>query len=255
MSRCLPTPRRRHRAPWIARALRDAVQRLEELLAQDALEAIDVFEAAAPMLKTAFGERADQIGQLVKDYRFEDALVALRASASGPEERPSAGMASPREPDPSHQIREPRVRAQRIEPRLDAKVLQLGVPLSIGVFERRERLLPLAQRRQQERQFGCGAALLARSQALKDRLRARAVARPRGRGAKIDLRGRGVETERNGSRVRRNSLRVLALSGIRVSEKQMRIGIASGPARWSCSGRRSPDRIDGQTTARTRRSR
>ncbi len=64
------------------RALRDAVQRLEELLAQDALEAIDVFEAAAPMLRTAFGDRADQIGQLVKDYRFEDALVALRASAS-----------------------------------------------------------------------------------------------------------------------------------------------------------------------------
>jgi two-component system sensor histidine kinase/response regulator len=64
------------------RALRDAVQRLEELLAQDALEAIDVFAAAAPMLKTAFGDRADQIGQLVKDYRFEDALVALRASGS-----------------------------------------------------------------------------------------------------------------------------------------------------------------------------
>ena len=66
------------------RALRDAVQRLEELLAQDAMEAIDVFEAAAPMLETAFGERADQIGQLVKDYRFEDALVALRASALSP---------------------------------------------------------------------------------------------------------------------------------------------------------------------------
>ena len=63
------------------RALRDAVQRLEALLAQDAMEAIDVFEAAAPMLKTAFGERADQIGRLVKDYCFEDALVALRASA------------------------------------------------------------------------------------------------------------------------------------------------------------------------------
>ena len=64
------------------RALRDAVQRLEELLAQDALEAIDVFEAAAPMLETAFGDRAGQIGQLVKDYRFQDALVTLRASAS-----------------------------------------------------------------------------------------------------------------------------------------------------------------------------
>ena len=63
-------------------ALRDAVQRLEELLAEDAMEAIDVFEAAAPMLKTAFGDRADQIGLLVKDYRFEDALAALRASAS-----------------------------------------------------------------------------------------------------------------------------------------------------------------------------
>ena len=105
--------------------------------------------------------------------------------------------------------------------------MQLGIPRSICVFERRERLLPLAQSSQEERQFGCGAALLARSQPLKDRQRACAVARLRGRGAKIDLCGRRVEPERNGSLVRRNSLRGLALSGIRVSEKQMRLGIVS----------------------------
>jgi two-component system, sensor histidine kinase and response regulator len=63
--------------------LRGAVQRLEELLAQDAVEAIDVFEAAAPMLITAFGDRAGRIGQLVRDYCFEEALVALRAAARG----------------------------------------------------------------------------------------------------------------------------------------------------------------------------
>jgi two-component system, sensor histidine kinase and response regulator len=62
------------------KALQAAVARLEELLSQDAVEAIDVFDAAAPMLTTAFGEHAGRIGKLVKDYSFEDALVALRAA-------------------------------------------------------------------------------------------------------------------------------------------------------------------------------
>jgi two-component system sensor histidine kinase/response regulator len=64
-------------------ALRAAVERLEALLSQDAMEAIDAFEAAAPMLATAFGPRADAIKQLVKDYCFEDALAALREAARG----------------------------------------------------------------------------------------------------------------------------------------------------------------------------
>jgi two-component system, sensor histidine kinase and response regulator len=55
-----------------------AVERLEELLSQDAVEAIDVFDSAAPMLAIAFGERASRIGQLIRDYSFADALVALR---------------------------------------------------------------------------------------------------------------------------------------------------------------------------------
>ena len=63
-------------------ALLAAVRRLEELLAEDALEAIDAFDAAAPMLMAAFGERAGPVGQLVKDYSFEDALAALRDAAS-----------------------------------------------------------------------------------------------------------------------------------------------------------------------------
>ena len=64
-------------------ALLAAVRRLEELLAEDALEAIDAFDAAAPILVAAFGERGVRIGQLVKDYCFEDALAALRDAASG----------------------------------------------------------------------------------------------------------------------------------------------------------------------------
>jgi len=62
-------------------ALNAAVERLEELLSQDAVEAIDVFDASAPLLTSAFGERASRIGTLVKDYCFEDALVALREAA------------------------------------------------------------------------------------------------------------------------------------------------------------------------------
>jgi two-component system, sensor histidine kinase and response regulator len=64
-------------------ALRSAVTRLEELLSQDAVEAIDVFDREAPLLTAAFGERAAEIRKLVKGYRFEEALAALRgASAS-----------------------------------------------------------------------------------------------------------------------------------------------------------------------------
>jgi two-component system, sensor histidine kinase and response regulator len=62
-------------------ALHEVVERLEELLSQDAVEAIDVFDAAAPLLTTAFGERAGRIGKLVRDYCFEEALVALRDAA------------------------------------------------------------------------------------------------------------------------------------------------------------------------------
>ena len=62
--------------------------------------------------------------------------------------------ASSGEADPSHQILEAGVRAQRIEPWLDTKVLQLDIPRSIRVFERRERLFSLAERGQQNRQFG-----------------------------------------------------------------------------------------------------
>ena len=62
-------------------ALQAAVERLEELLSQDAVEAIDAFDASAPLLTSAFGERASRIGALVKDYCFEEALVALREAA------------------------------------------------------------------------------------------------------------------------------------------------------------------------------
>jgi two-component system sensor histidine kinase/response regulator len=64
-------------------ALRAAVERLEALLSEGAMESIDAFEAAAPMLATAFGPRADAIKGLVRDYCFEDALTALREAARG----------------------------------------------------------------------------------------------------------------------------------------------------------------------------
>ena len=64
-------------------ALGAAVEQLDALLSQDAMEAIDAFQATAPMLATAFGPRADAIGKLIRDYCFEDALAALRAAAAG----------------------------------------------------------------------------------------------------------------------------------------------------------------------------
>ena len=57
------------------------------------------------------------------------------------------------ETDSSHQVLKASVRAQGIEPRLHAQVLQLNIVRSIRVLERCERLLPLAQRGQQDRQL------------------------------------------------------------------------------------------------------
>jgi len=64
-------------------ALRAAVERLEALLLEGAMESIDAFEVAAPMLATAFGPRADAIKGLIRDYCFDDALAALREAARG----------------------------------------------------------------------------------------------------------------------------------------------------------------------------
>jgi two-component system sensor histidine kinase/response regulator len=67
-------------------ALRSAVEKLEELLSQDAVEALDAFDESAPLLSAAYGERVARVRQLVKGYRFEEALAALReaGSSSGP---------------------------------------------------------------------------------------------------------------------------------------------------------------------------
>jgi hypothetical protein len=62
-------------------ALAAAVTQLEELLSSEAVEAIDAFEAARPILAAAFGDRSGQIGELVRGYRFEDALASLRELA------------------------------------------------------------------------------------------------------------------------------------------------------------------------------
>ncbi len=63
-------------------ALRAAVERLERLLEQDDIEAVGALDAAAPLLAAAFGERAAPLRKLVKGYRFEEALAALREAAA-----------------------------------------------------------------------------------------------------------------------------------------------------------------------------
>ena len=98
--RCSRPPRRRSRRssprspPWSRRrsrraatgpvdpeALRAAVERIERLLEQDDIEAVAALDAAAPLLAAAFGERAAALRKLVKGYRFEEALAALREAA------------------------------------------------------------------------------------------------------------------------------------------------------------------------------
>jgi two-component system sensor histidine kinase/response regulator len=63
--------------------LRQAVERLELALSdEDAVEAIDAFQLAEPILSAAFGEHSERIGKLVRSYRFVDALAALRDASS-----------------------------------------------------------------------------------------------------------------------------------------------------------------------------
>ena len=62
-------------------ALRAAVERIERLLEQDDIEAVAALDAAAPLLAAAFGGRATALRKLVKGYRFEEALAALREAA------------------------------------------------------------------------------------------------------------------------------------------------------------------------------
>ena len=61
--------------------LRVKVACLERLLAEDDAEAIKAFEEADAMFSAAFGERTGEIRKLVKEYRFEEALRALREAA------------------------------------------------------------------------------------------------------------------------------------------------------------------------------
>jgi len=63
-------------------ALRTAIGRIERLLEQDDVEAVAALDAAAPLLAAAFGERAGVLRKLVKGYRFEDALAALRDASA-----------------------------------------------------------------------------------------------------------------------------------------------------------------------------
>jgi two-component system, sensor histidine kinase and response regulator len=78
-----PEVEARANGPVDPEALRAAVERIERLLEQDDVEAVAVLEAAAPLLAAAFGERAAALRKLVKAYRFDDALAALREAGAG----------------------------------------------------------------------------------------------------------------------------------------------------------------------------
>ncbi|MDF0605198.1 response regulator [Neisseriaceae bacterium TC5R-5] len=62
---------------WVQ--LRQLLDRLEELLADDDAEAVEVFSGAAALLRSALGSAAKSIEQALQQYRFSDALQALQA--------------------------------------------------------------------------------------------------------------------------------------------------------------------------------
>jgi two-component system sensor histidine kinase/response regulator len=67
-----------------ASVIRAVVEHLDRLLSQDDVASLEMFESAGPMLSAAFGERAEEIGALIKNYRFEEALRQLRAAVESP---------------------------------------------------------------------------------------------------------------------------------------------------------------------------
>jgi len=82
-----------------ASVVQATVQHLDRLLSQDDVASLETFERAEAMLAAAFGVRAEEIGALIKSYRFEEALHELRAAAG-----PRAARNAPDVfQDPSHQ--------------------------------------------------------------------------------------------------------------------------------------------------------
>ena len=77
-----PEVEARATGPVDPEALRTALERIERLLEQDDIEAVAALDAAAPLLAAAFGDRASALRKLVKGYRFEEALAALREAAA-----------------------------------------------------------------------------------------------------------------------------------------------------------------------------
>jgi two-component system sensor histidine kinase/response regulator len=62
--------------------LQAAVERIERMLEQDDPDAVRAFDEAAPLLISAFGDRAASVRKLAKGYRFDEALAALRQAAA-----------------------------------------------------------------------------------------------------------------------------------------------------------------------------
>jgi two-component system, sensor histidine kinase and response regulator len=81
--RVLPAPDEIAPAAAIdASALRVTVAGLDRLLAEDDMAAVKAFEDAAPALQAAYGKRASDIAELIKGYRFDEALRALREAVA-----------------------------------------------------------------------------------------------------------------------------------------------------------------------------
>jgi HPt (histidine-containing phosphotransfer) domain-containing protein len=62
--------------------VKDELARLDALVAEDNIEASNVFRAAAPLLRAALGPEATELERHIKSYNYEWAGAALRALRS-----------------------------------------------------------------------------------------------------------------------------------------------------------------------------
>ena len=87
---CPPSDAIKNTVDW--RKVREVTVRLAKLLAEDDAAAVDLFAAAAPLLRDAFGSTLDSLEKYLINYELPEALTALQALRDGQRELPEVSI-------------------------------------------------------------------------------------------------------------------------------------------------------------------
>ena len=162
-------------------------------------------------------------GPPTNPYRVCFSAPGLSPAGGG---RVSRTVRSSRETDPSHQILQTRVRAQRIQPRLYAQVLQLDI-VCLDTHPRATRTpAPVRRVRSAESPVPLLTRALCSIAVAGAPPRSRAITGTRGRCAQINLCGMRIQTERRSPACRHQRPPRTCLSRMGVTEEEMGVRVA-----------------------------